>query len=448
AQVQYLYEQQGKIRKLERDKAIIQATLDMVDAALDALEFQTLIAATCNTPVQCAVGALSAGAGGKLRASLTAARVGIGAGIAATKGGLGLGVGIVEGQIKDLEDGLARWDIGRQCDYAEVDSNAKVKNLLLEVKHRQRDILDAQVQLNLVTSKLNGLQDEAKRLLAEREEAEALAIEAEAARNDPNVRIYKNDAVITADRTFDRALREAYKLTKIYEYYTSQSYAALGDLFLVRLVQFGQPSLESYVADLEDAFLAFGEQFGRPDLRVAVISLAEDIFQIPRADTTGVALSEAQRQHLLRERLQDPALLSPDGYMTIPFQTVVADLSPLTSGHRIVGIEAEIVGTDVGDDLGRVYVVQRGTGLITDADRDKHFYGFPARTAVINPFFNGTRVYEDNLYRNARLRDRPFVNTAWDLVLNLRDERVNRDINPASINDIRLYVFYEDFTNL
>ena len=30
----------------------------------------------------------------------------------------------------------------------------------------------------------------------------------EAARNDPNVRIYKNDSILTADRTFERALKE------------------------------------------------------------------------------------------------------------------------------------------------------------------------------------------------------------------------------------------------
>ena len=42
------------------------------------------------------------------------------------------------------------------------------------------------------------------------------------------------DAVLTADRTFQTAVKEAYKATKVFEYYTSQSYAALEKLFLIR----------------------------------------------------------------------------------------------------------------------------------------------------------------------------------------------------------------------
>ena len=52
-----------------------------------------------------------------------------------------------------------------------------------------------------------------------------------------------------------------YKATKVYEYYTSQSYAALGDLFLVRMVSSGSLNLESYVAELQNAFAQFEEQY-------------------------------------------------------------------------------------------------------------------------------------------------------------------------------------------
>jgi hypothetical protein len=51
------------------------------------------------------------------------------------------------------------------------------------------------------------------------------------------------------------------------------------------------------------------------------------------------------------------------------------------------------------------------------------------------------------VYRNKRLRDRPFVNTSWELLINQRDELENQDINLQSLNDLRLYVYYTDFTS-
>ena len=46
------------------------------------------------------------------------------------------------------------------------------------------------------------------------------------------------------------------------------------------------------------------------------------------------------------------------------------------------------------------------------------------------------------------LRDRPLINTRWELVLNRVDELVNEDLNVLSLSDVRLYVYYTDFTAL
>jgi hypothetical protein len=70
----------------------------------------------------------------------------------------------------------------------------------------------------------------------------------------------------------------------------------------------------------------------------------------------------------------------------------------------------------------------------------------PARAAVINTIFNGRKIYQPEVYKNDLLRDRPFVNTAWDLWFNQVDEKVNQDIAINSLTDIRLYVYYTDFT--
>ena len=68
---------------------------------------------------------------------------------------------------------------------------------------------------------------------------------------------------------------------------------------------------------------------------------------------------------------------------------------------------------------------------------------------VLNPFFNGGRdagPFDSTIYRNSRLRDRPLVNTAWDLIINRRSEEANADLNLQSLTDIRLFIYYSDFT--
>ncbi|MCK5688084.1 hypothetical protein KAI87_02380 [Myxococcota bacterium] len=351
-------------------------------------------------------------------------------------------------KISSLENRRGKWMMTRDCDYAESDSDAKIAEMLLDLKHIDLDIYKAEIDLKIVASEIHGLRNLATRLMAQQKESEELTINVEAARNDPNVRIYKNDSVLTADRTFQSALREAYKVTKIYEYYTSQSYGYLGDLYLIRMISHGDITLESYLADLEDAFREFEELYGNPDLRVQIISLRDDIMSIPRSDENGQPLPEADRLLLFRDRLSDPASLDNHGYLAIPFSTTLGQLSPVTRNHKLITLEAEIVGSDVGDTIGRVYLRQRGTGTVQSLEDEKHFFLFPERMAVLDAFFNGERVFEREIYKNDRLRDRPFANSHWELVLNQKDEQVNKDINIESLSDIRLYVYYEDFTSL
>lgn len=86
--------------------------------------------------------------------------------------------------------------------------------------------------------------------------------------------------------------------------------------------------------------------------------------------------------------------------------------------------------------------------MIRSVTGDNVYYSFPVRTAVLNPFFNGLRPLSEEIYRSERLRDRPLVNTGWDLLFNQKDEKVNQDIDLASLKDIRLYLYYTDFTEL
>ncbi len=350
--------------------------------------------------------------------------------------------------IAELEQGIAYEEIEQECEALTIDTKYAVKDLVRQATELHLETIKVQYGVQLAASQVEKLRHDATSLMAGQADATELLINVEAARNDPNVRIYRNDAILNADRTFQAAVREAYKATKVYEYYTSQSYAALDKLFLVRMVAHGDYSLESYLAELEEAFIEFEELYGLPDTRVQVISLRDDVLAIPRLGPDSTAYSEEQRTALLRQRIQDVTLLDPRGYIVMPFSTSLDRLSPLTRNHKILYLEAEVIGDDVGDQLGRIYVQQRGTGVVRRVDGDKSFYSFPERTAVVDTFFNGERAFSDAVYRNERLRDRPVVNTGWELVFNQKDEFVNDDILLSSLSDVRLYVYYTDFTEL
>ncbi|MEO1172266.1 MAG: hypothetical protein AAFX94_09460, partial [Myxococcota bacterium] len=333
-----------------------------------------------------------------------------------------------------------------QCEVINIDSGAAIATQRLRLAELELEALKAQYRIAQGLSRIQELRNDAERLMSRQEETEAQTINLEAARNDPNVRIYKNDAILNAERTFESALREAYKATKIYEYYTSESYAALGDLFLVRMVGFGDISLESYLDDLEDAFIAFEERFGAPSTRVAVISVRDDVLRIPRYGDDVAVLTQEQRVTALRQALTDPARIDARGHTVFTFSSSLDELSPLTRNHKIERIEAELVGARVGDALGRVYLRSRGTAVVRGLDDVLDYYQLPERTAVINPFFNGQRVFEPAVYANPTLRDRPVVNSRWDLVFNSVDETVNQDIDLSSLTDIRIFIYYTDFT--
>lgn len=345
----------------------------------------------------------------------------------------------------------ANWQSGTACNSPGplmTNSEAQVDTILTELLRAELEASRAELELQRAVGRLAGLRNEVSRLQALQAETEQHLINVEAARNDPNIRIYANADVLDADKAFRLALKAAFRATRMYEYYTATSYAAKEDLFLVRMAGRGENNLEDYLLDLQYAFQEFEQSFGTPSLRVHVLSLMDDIFRIPRVDEEGRALLPAQRTAMLRERLNDPVMLDDNGYIRVPFSTSVSMTSPLTAIHKVDYVEAEIQGSDLGDRVGRLYLTSKGTATIRDLDNDLGFYRMDPVTAVINPYFNGVRLFDPEVYQENRLNSRPFANTLWELGLNLKDEEVNEDINVNSITDIRLYLFYTDFTQL
>lgn len=356
-----------------------------------------------------------------------------------------------ERKIDTLQRDLALRDIQEQCTSLRIDSTYVVNDLMRRVVETGLEVARNTVEINRALAQLEEMINKAKMIQSQMSEAEEMTISVQAARNDPNVRIYRNDAVIAADRTFYEAIAYAYRLTKVYEYYTAQSYPELFKMPLIRMVSYGDFSLDEYLSDLEEAFYTFEETYGIPDSRVMVISLKDDIIKVPYTDGNGESRSVTQDSVSVADWLQSPSRLDENGYIVIPFSTSLKDLSPLTYNHKIEEIMINISGA--GGDYRRAYLRQIGTGIMRNPDGEKVMLSLPTRTAVINTFDTSPNVpivgsRDGEIFRSLRFRDYPLVNTSWELVLNLTDEQDNHGIDLSEINDIKMYIFYNDFTSL
>lgn len=355
-------------------------------------------------------------------------------------------IAVLRDQIEEVELDITEREIIEECEALRIETNFEISERLGDLPILELEALELQRKIEAQRGVITALVNQAAALEASFQETQSNLIAVEAARNDPNVRIFRNGAVIDADRKFLAALREAFRLTRIYEYFTSQTYAGREDLLLIRLANRGENTLDQYLRDLEEAFDAFEDQFGNPDVRLQIVSLRDDILDIPRLDDEGRSLTEDARLALFREAMADPRRRDARGYVTVPFSTSLDALSPLTRNHKIRFVEAEIVEQEPGDELGRVYLRQRGTGVVRSVDNELRYTVLPPRTAVVNTFFNGQRLADPIIYRSERLRDFPLVNTGWDFVLNLRDEAVNDDVRVDRLKDVVLYLYYTDFT--
>jgi len=349
-----------------------------------------------------------------------------------------------------------------QCSMLMFETHYTVAELELETRLLAIDALDALWAVEGILTDIALLENERLRLQDEWEDTERLAVHVAAARDDPNVRVFRTDAIINADASFRRAVRSAYRATKVFEYYTSQTYAALDKLFLVRMVRAGEQNLQRYLGELDDAFFEFQEESGQPETRLLVLSLRDDMLDVPRFDETeGMrVLAHAERVQRLRELLTSAAYRDERGRISVPFSVELDQLSPLTYDHKVLAVELEVLGDAVGDDVGRVYVEQAGSALVRSPDGERLPYAFPVRSAVVDVTFNGQAPFDpatghvggpnSSVYRSYRLRDRPVVNSTWRLVFDVgpgAEEVANQDIRVGALDDLVLRVFYTDFTS-
>ncbi|MBM4781271.1 MAG: hypothetical protein GQE15_26600 [Archangiaceae bacterium] len=367
-------------------------------------------------------------------------------GVALLQEGVDIDISNQQRRIAEIQAGTFAVAAMNQCSSVQADSGATIEKLYNSLLRTRLEALRAMGDIAQAGGEVQKLRNNAQRLQVQQEEAEQLTIDVAAAQNDPNVRIYQNDAIINADVSFDAAIAAAFRLTRVYEYYTSQSYQKKEQLFLIRMVTAGQYNLENYLLELDNAFNDFEEQFGNPDVRVLSLSLMDDIFKIPLLETSRAAIGGNTRKDLFTARLSDVALRDANGYIVIPFSTSLAQLSPLTRNHKVRHVEVDLQGVAT-DPVARVYLRMSGTGSVRKVDDDVSYYLFDSRLGVVNASINGVKTFDPDIYRNYRFRDRPLVNTRWELVLNTRDEPANRDIQLQSLNDVRILFYYSDFTS-
>jgi len=366
--------------------------------------------------------------------------------------------------IEELELAQQVREAREPCDELRIESDYVIREKMRELAELQLEGVALGLEVHKTLATLEGLRNDALGILATKQEQLQQTIDLEAARTDPNVRIYRNSAIRQADRTFAAAVREAYRATLIFEYYTSTSFARRGQLPLVRMVAHGDYPLEQYLDELDDAFYDFEDSYGIPDLRVDVLSVADDVLAVPKQEG-GRALRIDERLPLFQDRL---AALprNEQGALVIDFTTSLQRVSPLTHSHKVRFVEVEFVGDAdlLGDDHARVYVRQtgEGAGFVRDAQGTRLAYSLPQRTAVVNVFVNtdperprpvseALGLFEGSVvdyYRSERLRDRPLHHSGWQLVFDQANEHVNRDIQLEGLQDIRIHLWHTDFTEL
>jgi hypothetical protein len=356
-------------------------------------------------------------------------------------------VNTLQDEIRQIERNSARSERVAECDSFRLNGAIDLQQLALQRANAELALVQGQLAVQVMAQRIEALTHEVRRLEAEEAEARDLLIASASASMDPNLRLYRNSSIRLADDTFRSAQRSMWQAIRAFEYVTGQRWGGRDDLLLTRMVRAGSPSLEELYEELEDAWIAWRESAGDPELRLVIVSLRDDVLGVPRTDERGRPLSYRERVEQFRRELLAPERRDAAGRFTYAFPTTLSQVSPWTAGHRIAWIEAELIGSDVGDPTGRVTLRQTGTSAMRVTGRTVRYFRFPERTAVLDVFFNGQRFFPDEVYRSLRHAGRPFVQTRWELILDSRQDEVNQDIRLASLTDVRLYIYLTDVTD-
>ncbi|MED5464975.1 MAG: hypothetical protein VX699_10000, partial [Myxococcota bacterium] len=355
-----------------------------------------------------------------------------------------------EEKLRDLEEEKFQVEGEQQCKMLEHEGEKAIRDVLIGMESARIEVAQGKKRLDIAGQKVESLWQGAQRLISELAEMRELTINKQAARNNPNFRIYRDDSVRNAEIAFKKLLAEAYKSTVVFEYYTSQSYAFRNELYLSRMINFGEYNLQNYIYDLEDAFWEFEDHFGLPELRVLPLSLKDDIFPGMRVNQDGKAFSAREMEDSVEKWLESS--LSEDGVATLSFQIGPQFISPGTRVHKVSYVEACVEQqTAAAAQHPRIYLDMAGTSSVwaLGSDFTDLFYDFGGRPSVVTARWCSGSDYnwDPKIFQSQKYTQRPLFNTKWDLKINFTTEPANQGYGPEDFDDLKLFFYYHEYTD-
>ena len=338
----------------------------------------------------------------------------------------------------------------KSCQMLTNEGERQIKDILVGMESARIEVTKALRELKLQAHRVNAEHKEAARLLAELHEMKELTINKAAAQNNPNFRIYRDDNVKNAEFAFKKVLAEAYKATKVYEYYTSQSYDGYSHLLQARMINYGENNLQNYLYDLEDAFWEFEDKYGTPELRVLPLSLKKHIFPGMRVSPRGEAYSEREMNNSVQEWITHS--LNEGGVANLSFRIGPEHVSPGTRVHKISYVEACVKNPhQPAARHPRVYLQMDGTSHIWELGKTTidQPYNFESRPSIVTArWCTGEDFsWDAKIFQSNKFTQRPLFNTNWELSINFIEEPANTNYLPENFEDLHLFFYYYEYTD-
>ncbi len=371
----------------------------------------------------------------------------------------------------------------KTMDIERTNSAAQIKSWLTEMHQIQIDGMIAESAADQETARLRTMIESVYRIASDR--SRALNMLAANAFADPTQRLERDATAVVAEQTFEELLRYTYLTAKAFEYETNVSYAPLARLFAIRSVYQARDfngGIERFLTDMDVAYNDYRASVGNPQPRQDIISLRRDIFgladpyYIGSCSVAGGACesgrgtcladprsgdlrckSNADARTLFRQKLLDGGFTDSKGRLSIPFATNVNPGNPIFSTNifndRIKSIRVDLIGSNLGDDQGVVYIEQGGTsfvrtpaGFAGSANESVRQWNVRPWRAAIAASFNGQFSLPPEVVNNTELFGRSVAFANWAVVIDRTNEPRNTDIDFSTLEDIRIIVLHEGYT--
>ena len=335
-----------------------------------------------------------------------------------------------------------------------TNSAAVIKNHLLEIPSLFINQHLAALDASRATARLKSLYQAA--IDAEAARQRALAASGSDPRSDPGFRIHRNKESEYARLAFEHALREAFLLTRSFEYELNFSYAARGALFTRSNVA----ELEQYVNELRVMYDGHVGVFGHPQARSSVLSLRDDVLRLAAASTDQATGKDYTPEELFRRFVADPHNRDGQGNLRLRFNLSLAPDAAIFNhalcSDRLKSIRVSLVASSLGAMHPEVELKQLGSAYLrscAERDPDGRYlvreYALEdtlgQRRALITAGVNLAGPMDPNQPPpNTELYGRPIAAT-YELTLRPAAP-ANHGIDLTALEDIVLYLDHESRT--